>query len=157
MIATGGTELATMSRMYVVCSKSHISRDYDETRRLVSGDGPQRGRSAASLFLGVPKNGGDGTGSKRLQVHEGPFTPPVMDALIQLEAAVQLVAIGRHEQALEFASNAVTEMPSNEALFEWEARLLGGCLNRDFDTHTLVFGERRAEANRETSVHAEPQ
>jgi hypothetical protein len=42
--------------------------------------------------------------------------PAAIDALIQLEAADQLEAAGRHDEAVMFAANAVAEMPGNEAL-----------------------------------------
>ncbi len=49
--------------------------------------------------------------------------PAKVDALMQLEAADQLEAVGRHEEALTFAANAVEECPGHEDLIVWESRL----------------------------------
>ncbi|TDX04046.1 hypothetical protein EV647_2307 [Kribbella sp. VKM Ac-2566] len=82
--------------------------------------------------------------------------PAAIDALIQLEAADQLEAAGRHDEAVSFAANAVGELPGNEALLGWEARLVAGNHDPDFDVHTFLFGERKGEASKEPSVHEEP-
>jgi hypothetical protein len=42
--------------------------------------------------------------------------PPAVDALVQLEAADQLEAAGRHDEAVVFAANAVEESPGHEDL-----------------------------------------
>jgi hypothetical protein len=77
--------------------------------------------------------------------------PAAIDALIQLEAADQLKAAGRHDEAVTFAANAVAELPGNEALLAWEARLVAGNHDPHFDVHTFLFGEREGEANKEPS------
>lgn len=71
--------------------------------------------------------------------------PAAIDALIQLEAADQLEAAGKHDEAVAFAANAVGEMPGNEALLEWETRLVMGHHDPNFDYRTLLFGERQDE------------
>lgn len=73
--------------------------------------------------------------------------PAAIDALIQLEAADHLEAAGRHDEAVIFAANAVTEMPGDEALLAWEARLVAGSHNPDFDVHVFLFGERKGEVD----------
>lgn len=82
--------------------------------------------------------------------------PAVIDALIQLEAADQLEAAGRHEEAVTFAANAVAEMPGNEALLAWEARLVADDHDPDFDVHAFLFGERKSEVSKEPSGQEEP-
>ncbi|RBY95492.1 hypothetical protein DQ237_13200 [Blastococcus sp. TF02-8] len=79
--------------------------------------------------------------------------PAAIDALIQLWAADELEAAGRHDEALAFAANAVAEMPGNEALLTWEARLIADNHDPDFDVHTFLFGERKGEAGKEPSVN----
>jgi hypothetical protein len=68
--------------------------------------------------------------------------PTAIDALIQLEAADQLELAGRHDEAVVFAANAVGEMPGNEAILEWESRLVSGNHDPHFDYRTLVFGDQ---------------
>jgi hypothetical protein len=55
----------------------------------------------------------------RVKGKEAPL-PAAVDALIQLEAADQLEAAGRHDEAVAFASNAVKESPGHEDLLAWE-------------------------------------
>lgn len=75
--------------------------------------------------------------------------PLAVDALIQLFAAEELEAVGRHDEAVTFAANAVEEMPGSEALLAWEALLVAGNHNPDFDVHTFLFGKRNSEAREE--------
>lgn len=75
--------------------------------------------------------------------------PAVIDALLQLEAADQLEAAGRHDEAVTFATNAVAELPGNEALLAWEARLVAGNHDPDFDVHAFLFGERKGGVGKE--------
>lgn len=82
--------------------------------------------------------------------------PAAIDALIQLFTADELEAAGRHNEAVAFAANAVGELPGNDALLAWEARLVAGSHDPDFDVHTFLFGERKGEASRETSEDEQP-
>lgn len=82
--------------------------------------------------------------------------PPVIDALIQLFIADELEAAGRHDEAIKFAANAVAELPGNQALLAWEARLIAGNHDPDFDVHTFVFGENKGEDSEEPSGHEQP-
>lgn len=82
--------------------------------------------------------------------------PAVIDALIQLFTADELEAAGRHDEAVAFAANAVTELPGNKALLDWEARLLAGNHDPDFDVHTFLFGEHEGEVSKEPSGHRQP-
>lgn len=66
--------------------------------------------------------------------------PAAIDALLQLAAADNLDAAGRHDEAVKCAANAVSEMPGNEVLLAWEARLLSGDHDSDFDVHAFLFG-----------------
>lgn len=77
--------------------------------------------------------------------------PAAIDALIQLEAADQLEAAGRHDEAVTFAANAVAELPGNEALLTWEARLVSGNHDPNFDVRTFLFGEGKGEVDNEAS------
>lgn len=52
--------------------------------------------------------------------------PAAINALFKLEAADQVEVAGRHDEAVTFAANAVAELPGNEALLAWEARLVAG-------------------------------
>lgn len=72
--------------------------------------------------------------------------PCAIDALIQLEAADQLEAAGRHDEALTFAENAATEAPGVEALLQWEKRLIANEHVPEFDVHAFLFGEREDTA-----------
>ncbi|MGV2822540.1 hypothetical protein ABZX73_16865, partial [Brevibacterium casei] len=78
--------------------------------------------------------------SARRTNNEAPLPAPI-DALIQLIAADHLEAASRHDEAVQFAANAVAEMPGNPALLEWEARLVAGNHDPDFDTHLFLFGK----------------
>ncbi|MDQ1178656.1 hypothetical protein [Rhodococcus sp. SORGH_AS_0301] len=82
--------------------------------------------------------------------------PAAIDVLIQLIAADELEAAGRHDEAVVFAAKAVGELPGNDALLAWEARLVAGNHDPDFDVHTFLFGEREGEASRETSEDEQP-
>lgn len=76
----------------------------------------------------------------RLKGSEPPL-PAAVDALIQLEAAGQLVTSGRHKEAVAFAANAVEESPGHESLIEWESRLVAADHDPDFDIHRFLFGK----------------
>jgi hypothetical protein len=65
--------------------------------------------------------------------------PAKLDALIQLEAADQLEAVGRHEEALTFSANAVEEFPGNDKLLDWEARLIADDHDPMFAVHAFLF------------------
>lgn len=82
--------------------------------------------------------------------------PAVIDTLIQLFTADELEAAGRHDEAVAFAANAVTELPGNKALLAWEARLVAGNHDPDFDVHTFLFGERKGEVSKEPFGHEQP-
>jgi hypothetical protein len=75
----------------------------------------------------------------RLKGGESPL-PATIEALIQLEAADQLELVGRHEEAVVLAANAVEEAPGNTSLLAWEARLMAGDHDPAFDTRLFVFG-----------------
>jgi len=82
--------------------------------------------------------------------------PPAIDVLIQLETADQLEGVGRHDEALLFARNAVAELPGNEALLAWEARLIAGDHDPNFDVHKFLFGEQNVVTEAETSDSEPP-
>lgn len=82
--------------------------------------------------------------------------PAAIDALIQLCTADELESAGRHDEAVTFAANAVAELPGDEALVAWEARLVAGDHDPDFDVHTFLFGERKREVSKEPSGHEQP-
>jgi hypothetical protein len=80
----------------------------------------------------------------------GPI-PPAIDTLIQLEAADQLEAVGRHDEAVEFAANAVEETPGDEDLLRWEEQLITGNHDPNFSCHNFLFGKSLADkANQPT-------
>ncbi len=80
--------------------------------------------------------------------------PATIDALLQLEAADQLEAAGRHEEAVALAANAVEESPGNAAIIAWEQRLLSDDHDPDFDAHQFLYG-RRSNANSRDETAAE--
>jgi hypothetical protein len=82
--------------------------------------------------------------------------PAVIDAMLQLFTADELEAVGRHDEAVAFAANAVTELPGHKALLAWEARLVAGNHDAEFDVRTFLFGERKGELSKETSGHEQP-
>lgn len=82
--------------------------------------------------------------------------PAAIDALIQLEAADQLEATGRHDEAVVFAGNAVAELPGNEPLLAWEARLIAGDHDPNFDSHEFLFGVWNVEAGADSSESEPP-
>lgn len=75
----------------------------------------------------------------RLKGKEAPL-PATIDAVLQLEAADQLEAVGRHDEAVTFAAHAVEECPGREDLIEWEERLLAGDHDPNFAWPRLLFG-----------------
>ena len=66
-----------------------------------------------------------------------PPLPQAVDALIQLEAADQLEAAGRHDEAVAFAAKAVQESPGTEELIRWEEGLLTGAHDPNFSGRRL--------------------
>jgi len=82
--------------------------------------------------------------------------PAAIDALIQLIAADELEAAGRHDEAVAFAANAIGELPGNHALTAWEARLVAGNHDPDFDVDTFLFGERKGDDSRKSSEDEQP-
>lgn len=66
--------------------------------------------------------------------------PAAIDSLLQLEAADQMEAAGRHEEAVVLAAHAVEELPGNVALLAWEQRMLSGDHDPDFAAHELLYG-----------------
>lgn len=80
--------------------------------------------------------------------------PATIDALLQLEAADQLEGVGRHEEAVVFAANAVEESPGNANIIVWEQRLLSGDHDANFDVHHFLYG-RSADANLGDATAAE--
>lgn len=52
--------------------------------------------------------------------------PPSVDAALQVMAAMRMRDVGHIEEAEAFTGFAVEEMPGDESLIEWEARLLAG-------------------------------
>lgn len=71
--------------------------------------------------------------------------PAKIDALLQLEAADQVEAEGRHDEALTFAANAVEQCPGNNLLLAWEARLVAGDHDPLFASHPFLFDRGKAE------------
>jgi hypothetical protein len=54
LVATGGTDLVDdLAYLMTFVLNRTVSRNHDETRRLVTGDGTPRGRSANDLFPGL--------------------------------------------------------------------------------------------------------
>ncbi|KRD05712.1 hypothetical protein ASE48_16185 [Mycobacterium sp. Root265] len=82
--------------------------------------------------------------------------PAKVDALLQLEAAEQLEAAGRHEEAIVLAANAVEECPGDVNLIAWEERLQSGELALDFDAHLFLLG-RSADVEGKPSSEAAPE
>lgn len=73
-----------------------------------------------------------------------PPLPAKLDVLLQLEAADRLEGVGRHDEAVALAAAAVEEMPGNDMLLAWEARLAAGDHDPNFDVHVFLFGDRPA-------------
>jgi len=84
-----------------------------------------------------------------------PPLPQAVDALFQLEAADQLEAAGRHEEAVAFAANAVEESPGSPDIMAWEEQLLAGNHDPNFDCHHFLFGKsgNADEVNQEAPDH----
>ncbi|MEU8331605.1 hypothetical protein [Micromonospora sp. NPDC048839] len=94
--------------------------------------------------------------STRIKGKEAPL-PAAVDALLQLETADQLEAVGRHAEAVSFASNAVEEFPGHEDLLAWEKRLTAGDHDPAFSVHKFLFGKepREMPAKEEPSAEGE--
>lgn len=75
----------------------------------------------------------------RLTGKEAPL-PTAVDVLLQLEVADRLEAAGLHEQAIEFAANAVEECPGHADLLAWEQRLVAGDHDPHFNCHKFIYG-----------------
>jgi hypothetical protein len=82
--------------------------------------------------------------------------PAAIDALIQLFTADELESVDRHDEAITFAANAVAELPGDKALIAWEARLVAGDHDPDFDVHTFLFGETKSEVSKEPPGDEQP-
>jgi hypothetical protein len=76
----------------------------------------------------------------RVKGKEAPL-PAALDALIQLEAADQLEAVDRHDEAIVFAAYAVEEAPGREDLLAWEERLLAEDHDPNFNWQEFLFGK----------------
>jgi hypothetical protein len=76
----------------------------------------------------------------RTKGKEAPL-PAAADALLQLETADQLEAVGRHDEAVRFPSNTVEEFPGNEDLLAWEDRLVAGHHDPSFNVHRFLSGK----------------
>lgn len=85
-----------------------------------------------------------GRRAARLGGKEAPL-PPKIDALLQLEASDRLEGEGRHAEAVTCASYAVEEVPGDEMLLAWEARLVGGDHDPALDVHLFLFGRSGSE------------
>ena len=97
----------------------------------------------------------------RVMGKEAPL-PPAVDALIQLEAADQLEAVGRHDKAVVFAANAVEESPGHEDLLAWEGRLLSRGPRPELPLSEVPVrqerrGTRRARGRRERRLTRSPR
>ncbi|MCY7297923.1 MAG: hypothetical protein LH616_01765, partial [Ilumatobacteraceae bacterium] len=73
-----------------------------------------------------------------------------------VETADLLEADGRHERALRHAAWAVGELPGNEMLIEWEARLRAGEHDPNLPMFKLIFGVDHPGSTTETE-QAEPE
>jgi hypothetical protein len=91
----------------------------------------------------------------RTKGKEAPL-PPTVDALIQLEAADQLEGVGRHDEAVVFAGNAVEEVPGHPQLLAWEERLVAGYHDPHFDVREFLFGTGRGDGDAEGSNEDRP-
>ena len=76
--------------------------------------------------------------------------PAPFDAALHVETADLLEADGRHELALRHAAWAVEELPGNEMLIEWEARLRAGEHDPNLPMFKLIFGVDRPDSTTET-------
>lgn len=66
--------------------------------------------------------------------------PATVDATIQVQAADQLEAADRHDEAVVFAANAIEGSPGYEPLMRWDERLLAGDHDSNFDWRPLILG-----------------
>lgn len=82
--------------------------------------------------------------------------PAQFDAALHLETADLLEADGRHELALRHAAWAVEELPGNEMLIGWEARLRAGQHDSNLPMFELIFGVDHPDAKTETE-QAQPE
>ncbi|WP_454857535.1 hypothetical protein [Promicromonospora soli] len=76
--------------------------------------------------------------------------PAQFDAALHVETADLLEADGRHELALRHAGWAVEELPGNEMLIEWEARLRAGKHDPNLPISRLIFGVDHPASTTET-------
>jgi hypothetical protein len=63
-----------------------------------------------------------------------------VDAVLQVEAAENLVEAGRSSDAVGLAARVVEELPGNEYLMAWERKILAG-EETLIDLAVLLFGE----------------
>lgn len=77
--------------------------------------------------------------------------PAQFDAALHVETADLLEADGRHERALQHAAWAVGELPGNEMLIEWEARLRAGEHDPNLPMFKLIFGVDHPDSTTETA------
>lgn len=82
--------------------------------------------------------------------------PAQFDAALHVETADLLEADGRHELALRHAAWAVEELPGDEMLIEWEARLRAGEHDPHLPMFKLIFGVDHPDSTAETEP-AEPE
>lgn len=82
--------------------------------------------------------------------------PAQFDAALHVETADLLEADGRHERALRHAAWAVEELPGDEMLIEWEARLRAGKHDPHLPMFKLIFGVDHPDRTAETEL-AEPE
>lgn len=79
LVATGGTDLVDdLAYVMTFVLNRTVSRDHDQTRRLITGDGTSRGRSANALFPGLVRAEADGAARRMGRpawVHGRPAEP----------------------------------------------------------------------------------
>lgn len=76
---------------------------------------------------------------------KAPPLPQKIDTLIQLEAADQSEAAGRHADALRYAAAAVEECPGDERVLIWENRLASGDHDPMFRCQAFLFNKPEDE------------
>lgn len=84
---------------------------------------------------------------------KGPPLPQRIDTLIQLEAADQSEAAGRHTDALKYAAAAVEECPGEERVLAWESRLISGDHDPMFRCQDFLFNKPESQ---EDSAEEDP-
>ena len=84
--------------------------------------------------------------SERSKGRGGQPLPRQIDAALQAETADLLEQAGRHDEAIEHARLAVEELPGNQCLIDWEARLVAGNHDPHLDLRAVLFGETTVES-----------